>query len=354
MKTMTLMSALVLTSISLAISQPKFNLYPDSIRIEMTDIQALVVVEMREYRKDSLLLRNFPTHLGQLLEHIKVGYSPEVFGKGPMRIEVNETPEGVKEVKLKQVPFGQKQVVSLSAQQNAITQMTITAEKGIIEVLPPGWEMYVITPRYKAKIYAADLAGLENIAKQDFSAIVSSLGSEKRVKELGRSSIESVYVLRNSEISERTINYTFPGDQISLSAQAGVGLFRDKFFPELSVRLGTQFRDRFRRENFRASLSYNFMFFAERAPEGGFTTNVNSFLSGMYEVNFNRGNGAARWSGLGAGVLLRRSGDYFTGNTAKFFVTHHVAGNRVQLVPEFYLTNDFKSFAFGMTLRYQF
>jgi hypothetical protein len=51
--------------------------------------------------------------------------------------------------------------------------------------------------------------------------------------------------------------------------------------------------------------------------------------------------------------LVRKNGDYFVGKTAKLFITHEM-GNRINIVPEFYLTNDFKKFTFGMTLKYSF
>ena len=95
------------------------------------------------------------------------------------------------------------------------------------------------------------------------------------------------------------------------------------------------------------------MFLTEKAVEG-YNVNTNAFLSGTFEKNFNRKSSQANWSGLGFGFLVNRSGDYFKGNTAKFFITHNFAGSRISVVPEFYLTDDFRKFLFGVTMRFSF
>ena len=97
----------------------------------------------------------------------------------------------------------------------------------------------------------------------------------------------------------------------------------------------------------------NHLFFTEKSA-GEFTTHTNTFLNGTFELNFNRKTSQASWSGLGLGFLIGKNGDYFTGNTGKFFITHTIPNSRFSMVPEFYLTDDFKKFTFGMTLKYAF
>jgi hypothetical protein len=93
------------------------------------------------------------------------------------------------------------------------------------------------------------------------------------------------------------------------------------------------------------------MFFAERQPEGGYSSHINSFLSVSFAKNFSKGYGRPSWTGIGAGLLVRTSGDYFKGNTLKLFMFNNIGSSRLQIVPEFYLTDDFKKFSFGMKLR---
>ncbi|MBY0435029.1 MAG: hypothetical protein K2U26_13040, partial [Cyclobacteriaceae bacterium] len=222
-----------------------------------------------------------------------------------------------------------------------------------VELLPPGWEVLISSDKRKIRVYAVDFAGLEKITLQDFSVVTTALESEEKMKKLGRNSIGSVMTLEQNKVTQKSMKYTFPGDQIFLTAKGGVGLFRDKLYPELTAVLGLTFRDRYRRPNIRPSISYNYMFFAERSTEG-FAMNTNSFLSGSFEFNSNKKESTPSWSGIGVGWLMRRNGDYFTGNTAKFFITQTLPNSRLQLVPEFYLTDDLKKFAFGVGMKFSF
>jgi hypothetical protein len=117
--------------------------------------------------------------------------------------------------------------------------------------------------------------------------------------------------------------------------------------------LGLTFRDHFGRKNIRTSLVWDNMLFTEK-PVEGYQLNINSFLSLSFEKNFNTKTKSPQWLGIGAGFLVRKNGDYFTGNTMKFFIIHEMENRRISLQPEFYLTDDFKKFAFGMTMKYTF
>ncbi|MDZ4714763.1 MAG: hypothetical protein SH819_04775 [Cytophagales bacterium] len=336
-----------------ASAQPKFNLYPDSIRIEFPDLGALVIFEMSNYPESNDFIRNFPQTLGESLEYIRKSSSSDLTSSPPMRIEIQSMPEGLKEEKLSMKPYGEKKLVRISPLDPAQTTMTVIKDKGIVEMLPPGWELYLNSKTYRVKVYAATFSSLEAIATQDFGAVVDKINADEGMKTLWRKSIESQIIVRENKIENSSAKYIFPGDNISLTLNAGVGLFSNIIYPELSLIMGLTFKDRYRRPNFRTSLIYNNLFFAERTNDG-FDTHINSFLSGSFEVNFNRKTHQAHWSGLGIGWLTRSSNNYFTGNTAKFFITHSLPGSRFSMVPEFYLTDNLKKFTFGMTLKYSF
>jgi hypothetical protein len=96
------------------------------------------------------------------------------------------------------------------------------------------------------------------------------------------------------------------------------------------------------------------MYFAQSKTEGGYSSNVNSFLSVAYSENHSKKSARPMWIGIGAGLLVRQSGNYFTGKTARFFLTTDIGSPKLNLVPEFYLTDDFKKFQFGLKLSYSF
>lgn len=335
------------------VAQPKFKVYPDSIRVEMPDLSAVVVFELREYPKSESIIRDFSKTLRDVLDNVKKSTNEDLEKSEPLRIEWNSAPEGMKEVGIGVKPYGERQQMTIRPVAPLQTTLTIVKDRGIVELLPPGWEMFLKSKDYQIKVYASTFAFLDSIPTQDFGIVADAIKKDLENNFLGRKSIEAQMVIQDHQISQKAFAYIHPGDQIFLSLQGGVGLVHNIIYPELSLKLGLSFRDRSRRANFRTSLIANQLFFAESTPTG-FTTNPNTFVSGAFEVNFNRKTSQPSWSGLGIGFLVNRSGDYFTGNTAKFFITHSIPNSRFSMVPEFYLTDDFKKFTFGMTLKYSF
>ena len=334
-------------------AQPKFKLYPDSIRVELPEQSALVVFEFREFSKSEDFVRNFGGTLQTVLENIKKGSSVDLSQSSPMRIDVVTGPEGRKEVGLGTKPYGERQQITLTPVTTPQTRMTLLKDHGIVELLPPGWELYLSSKDYKVMVYGPAFANLELVAQENFGTVADALVQDPGYKKMGKKSIESRQVIRDRKVDQHTTQFIYPGDMISLGVHGGVGILQNIFYPELSVKLGLMFRDRMRRPNLRPSLVANQLYFAEQTTEG-FHLSPNTFLTGMIEVNFDKRSGKASWSGLGFGFLVNRTGNYFQGNTARFFITHTLSGSRFSLAPEFYLTDDFKKFNFGMTLRYSF
>ena len=350
-----LLSVALLCLAGSAEAQQRINYYPDSIRIELPDHQTLVVFEMKQFKKDLDFIRNFPVMFKELLEYVQKSTPANFSSTGPYRIDIQILPEGYKEIMSNSTehsykPVGEKTLIKISHVDKSVTQVTVK-EKQLAELLPPGWEVFINSKDFKIKIYSESFEGINGIGTEDFTQASSTLSSDPGIKIMGKKSVQARMVVQQGKVSQNYIHYIYPGDNIFLNMNAGIGLFGDKLYPELSFALGLTFKDRFFRQNIRPSIVYNNLFFAEKTTEG-FNVNTNSFLSLTLEKNFNRGVGGPHWSGLGAGLLVRKSGDYFTGNTAKFFITHNMG--RVNLVPEFYLTDDFKKFAFGMTLKYNF
>ncbi len=333
------------------------NYYPDSIRVELPDQKSVIVFEMRDFKNSISFIQNFPAFLKEIVVQVQKS-SPANFGEtGPNRIEVRLVPEGEKEILTvgevhSYKPVGEKTLISILPVDHQPTRVTVK-EKQIIELLPPGWELSILSREYKVNLYSESFKFLTSIGNLDFSDLSAYLLKAADLKSLGRSSIRSKIVIRENKIDQSTLSRKFPGDNISLTGTAGVGLFRDKLYPQLTLTLGLTFRDHFNRQNIRTSLVYDNLIFSEKITEG-YQTNINSFLSLSFEKNFNKKTKGAQWGGVGAGLLVRRSGDYFTGNTAKFFFIHELENRRISILPEFYLTDDYKKFAFGMTLKYTF
>lgn len=336
----------------------KINYYPDSIRVELPDQKTLIVFEMREFRTHSEFIQNFPSFLKEIMDHVQKS-SPVNFGEtGPHHIEVHLVPAGEKEIlgtgtTNTYKPIGEKTMISIRKIDQLQTQVTVK-EKQIVELLPPGWELSILSKDYKVNLYSESFQAMVSVARLDFSDLSVRLNKEADIKSLGKkNSIRSRMVYRENKVDQSSVSRKYPGDNIFLTATAGVGLFRDKLYPQLTLTLGLTFKDHFSRQNIRTSLVYDNLIFAEKTTEG-YQTNVNSFLSLSFEKNFSTKTTGAQWLGIGAGLLVQKNGTYFTGGTAKVFIIHELENRRISILPEFYLTDDYKKFAFGMTLKYSF
>jgi hypothetical protein len=356
MKYIFMLMIAVAIHVQTAFAQQKINYYPDSIRIELPEQHTLVVFGMRSIKKDHAFIKNFPALFQELLNYVQKSTQTNFSETGPYTIDIKILPEGV-EGTFEWVqegvtkPIGEKTSITINKSTQPQTHVLVK-EKQIVELLPPGWEVSITSNTYKVNIYSETYQGLVSLGHEDFSQTSSALVDDPGMKVIGRKSMYARFSVNENKIQKNSIKYIHPGDNIFLTAIAGVGLLHDKLYPELSFKLGLTFKDHFFRQNIRTSVIYNNLFFAEKTAEK-YNTFVNSFLSLSFERNFNPKNDHPHWSGIGAGLLVRKNGDYFVGKTAKFFITHEI-GNRVNIVPEFYLTNDFKKFTFGMTLKYSF
>ncbi len=348
-----LLPTLLLLSIA-GFAQPKFKPFPDSIRVEFPEAAALVVFELKEFSKSEAVVLTFPGMLQALLDNVRKA-EPSTLGTESMSIEVRTGPEGTKEVGLGMKPYGERQEITIKPTAEKRTTMTLIKDRGIVEMLPPGWEITFHAREYRIYVYGSTLVALDSVSRQNFDIVANTIRTEAAIKNRrsSRSNTEARLVVRGQKVESSSINHVFPGDLIGLGIQAGVGVLQNIIYPELSAKLVLTFRDRMRRPNFRPSLVINQLYFTEQTTEG-FVLQPNTFLSGVFEVNFNKKSGNASWSGLGIGYLLQGRGNYFQGNTMKFFITHTVPGSRFSMVPEFYLTDNFKKFTFGMTLKYSF
>jgi hypothetical protein len=336
-------------------AQNRINYFPDSVRIELPKQHALVVLEMADFKSDSAIIRQLPILFSEWLGYVTKSSPSNFSSTGPYRVDIRVAPGNFREImsgvgSQSYKPVGEKTLISITPVERPSTSVVVR-DNQIVELLPPGWEVMVSADRYKLKVYAESFEGLQGVAGENFAAASDAISNDEPMKHVGKKSIRGRLVLQDGKVLTKDLRYIYPGDNIFLSADAGVGLYGDKIYPELSAKFGLTFKDHFNRKFIRTSLVLNNLFFAEKATEG-YDVNVNSFLSVSFERNFNKKFDRPHWAGLGAGFLVNRNGSYFQGNTARFFISHDAG--RFDIVPEFYLTDGFKKFAFGMTLRYGF
>lgn len=315
----------------------KPNFFPDSVRVEFPEQEAVVVFELKRYQQHASFIENFPTTLQELYIYLSKSL-PENRG-GSLVVNVFYKADDQKEITI---------------QERAAETKLLVHDKQITQLLPPGIELYLQTDIAKVYIYVPDLSGMQQLSQQSFQPVVSALNEESKAYYIGRKSFKARFILQRNVISYSKVQHTEPNDLIYGTGSAAVGVFCDKVYPELTGAIGLSFSDRFNRRSQKLEFTYSAMFLPERNAEGGgYTNNISSFLGVSYRKNVSR-NDRPVWSGLGAAILVYDKGIFFQGRTARFSIHSDLGIKRLSIIPEFYLTNDFKKFQFGLKLNYAF
>jgi hypothetical protein len=317
----------------------EINLFPDSVRIEFPDHQAVIVLQVKSFNETISTITNLPVTLKYLSDQLKQSVVPNGNTTTSYRADVVYKPGDIKEIIIQE-------------RQQARTQLLVQKEK-IVQLLPPGWEVFIQSKEMKGYVYVQNLQALERLSTQDFSAVLTKLTDFKTII-TNRRPIKARFIIRQGLLEYDDIKFEEPYDQISLSASGGIGVLQNKVYPELTATLGLTFADHFNRKNHRFELAYSSMYFAEKNLEGGYNNTISSFLTLSYSKNFEGQNKRAAWVGIGGGLLVHETANYFNGKTAKFFLISDLGTNKLEIIPEFYLTDDFKKFQFGLKLHYRF
>lgn len=314
------------------------NYFPDSIRVEFPEQESLVVFELKRFQNHSSFIENFPATLLELNGYLEKSIPAHQKGEAvTVRVVYNLNNE-------KEITIGETK---------PRTTLLVKDEQ-IIQLLPPGIEIFLQTENARVYLYIPERNKLRELADKNFTQIVSRVREESKNYYIGRKSFKARFIIQNNTIGYSNVLHTEPHDFLYVTASAGVGVFRDKLYPELSPSIGLSFGDRFNRMNHKVELSYSSMFLLEKKTEGGYTNSISSFLGLTYRKNFGTQGGGSTWVGIGAAVLVHETENFFKGKTAKFFILSDIGNKRLNIIPEFYLTEDFKKFQFGMKLTYAF
>ncbi len=330
--------------------------FPDSIRIEFPAHECLVVMEMKNYSSNNQEVKDFPKLLTNLLKQVQKSMPSGFSETGPYRIDVNITHEDedmlAGAMNYNYRPIGEKTDIKIT-QPDPETNVRVKAAE-IVELKPPGWEVFIKTKQYNATLYAAHMAGLNGVSTEGFEKVIETLNKNPRAISPGRKFMRSRVVLKNGEVINESVTFVQPLDVLVLNLHGGLGLVHERFFPELVLTASFQFNDRFNRSRHRIELGYQNQFLAQTNTEGGYNAEVNSFVSLSYGTNFSKGAGSPSWTGLGAAYLVRNSGNVYKGKTMKFYFFNEIGSSRINVIPEFYLTDNLEKFTFGLSMRYTF
>lgn len=329
--------ALCLLSYGL-MAQPKP--LPDSIRLEYPDYHSLLTFELRQYDQNKSIIRNFPSQLADIVKRVKSSITQADQTK-PHRVEVFYLEEkGIDQYTMQIRAIG-----------NPDTKVTVS-EKAIVELLPPGWEVHVKMKHAEIHLYAPDLEQLEQLSGLDMETVIAGLDRDPEIVRQQRFGIICRVIIAGGQVKSAKTSHRLPNDMLGLHAGGGVGLVRERFYPEFNFTLSLYLANRYKKSHQRISAHYELKLFTGRSSEGDYLSQPASFLSVSYALNF--GTDHPRWTGLGAGFLVHNRSDLFTGNTLKLFIESDLGSPKLNLIPELYLTDDYKQAVFGIKLNYKF
>jgi hypothetical protein len=313
---------------------------PDSIRLEYPDYHALLTFELRQYEENKSIIRNFPAQLANIVKHIKSSITATDQAK-PHRVEVLYAEEkGIDQYTLQ-----------LSAISDPDTKVTVS-EKTIVELLPPGWEVHVRMKQAEIRLYVPDLEQLEQLSGLNMEPVIAQLDKDPETHRQQRFGIISRIIVAGGQVQSTQTSHRLPNDMLGLHAGAGLGLVHERFYPEFNFALSFYLANRYKENHQRISAHYELKLFTGRTSEGDYLTQPASFLSVSYALNF--GKDRPRWTGLGAGFLVHNRSDVFRGNTLKLFIESDIGSPKLNIIPELYLTDDYKRSVFGIKLNYKF
>jgi len=321
------------------IAQPKS--LPDSIRVEFPEHHSIVTFELRQYEKNKSVIKNFPNQWGSLLKHIQNSLTTSEKNK-PQQIEV---------IYSEKETDGERYKISIQGISNAKTKITV-GENTITELLPPGWEVTIKMKDAEAHIYAPDLEQLEKLTDVNMEKVIAQLDNDPATKVRKKFGFISRVIVKESEVQTAQTTHRNSADMLGVHAGAGVGLLQDKLYPEFNFTTSIYLANRYKENHQRISLHYELKLFTGKTLDGGYRTMPASFVSASYALNFRKDR--PHWSGIGAGLLVYDRSNFFTGKTLKLFLESDIGSSKLNIIPELYLTNDFKQALFGLKLNYKF
>jgi hypothetical protein len=297
---------------------------------------------MRLYAKDKDVILSFPARLAEIANHIKKSIPESQLRDSHIVIVSPDKTDDEKK----------RSHIIITKKKEDVTRLRVQ-EATILELLPPGWEITIRTDRSVVHVYVPDFAELEAISRMNFEPVVTHLSTEETFVNPARMGVFARVVMQNEKISSAgTPGHRLPADMLGLHPGAGVGLAGDRFYPEFNFITGIYLANRFSKNRQRIAVGYELKLFSARTEENTFSVRPASFVTLSYGINFS--GARPRWTALGLGYMVHNKSDIFTGKTMKIFLESDIGSEKLNIVPELYLTDDFKKSVFGIKLNYKF
>jgi hypothetical protein len=312
------------------------NEFPDSLRVELPDQKAIILFELKNIKENPQDVENFSDRVKKIQNYLTTSIADFSI---PHQVVITENEQ-------------LKQSITITQPAQQTTRLRIE-DNEIQELLPPGWEIVWNSPASIIHLYIHDLNQLKYVSRVNFVTMASKLKTEAEQSFVGRKRMVAHTIIKNNETVFRDVKFQMPSDFLGIHFGIGFGNLQNKFYPELNVSVVVYRGNHFNQMRQKFGIDLQSQFFTPTNNDGRLS-NDNTFLSLSYGRNFSKANQRQRWTTLGAGLLVKQNGDIYQGNTAKFYFQTDIGNSKLNLVPELYLTDNFKKGLIGIKLNYVF
>ena len=218
----------------------------------------------------------------------------------------------------------------------------------------------LVTDSYAAVLIADYLEDLQQLKALSLEDLLKTTLAQEKDAPSGRSLhsrfvINRTYAATDGHISvlregPRAVTY----DQLSLQGHGGLGLIRDKWVPDWGLDLGIKMFNKRNLPTYHFGLSATAHFLFEQMPDRSYDMSVNTFVDGYWRRNLSSQAAAPFWLGISAGYLVRRSGDFFDRNTFRASLQLGSERKNIQVLPEFYFSDNLRTAYPGIRFRFGF
>ena len=313
------------------------NEFSDSLRVELPDQRAIILFEIKNVKENTQDIERFSDRIKKIQNYITTSIA-DVSIPHHVLIKENERLE---------------QEITITRTEQQKTQLKVKNNE-IQELLPPGWEIVWLTPQSIIHLYIHNVNEIASVSQVDFVAMALKLKAEAQQSFVSRKRMIAHSIIKNNETIFSDVKFQMPSDFLGLHLGAGLGYLQNKFYPELNLSVAIYRGNHFNQLRQKIGVDLQSLFFTSASNDGKLSSDINTFLSLSYGRNFSKANQRQRWTSLGAGFLVKQSGDIFQGNTAKFYFQTDIGSSKLNLVPELYLTDNFKKTLLGIKLNYVF
>jgi hypothetical protein len=223
------------------------------------------------------------------------------------------------------------------------------SDKGLTHLEADRIEFQIIKDKVSLFFYLDQLQELEAIKALNVDQFWEELSLKKDEMKTKHVLYQAKGEVRNGLLNVTELKNTNKTDRIELGVGIGIGFYRERFVPDITVDAAFLLDDRFGNPLIKAGLQMQQQHFFSENEDGSFRLDENVFLSGFFSKELL----GVHEIGFGIGFLVGREGNFYQGTTMKFTLTNK-SKSGARFTPELIITDDFRQAIPAISLGFAF